>query len=80
MRTCLWHELQPTALCSQHQQHTNSCVLLFALWCSLLPDFHVVTLSSQIGRLAYELAQVGGSNDAAVPDRSLDYHSLDSLW
>lgn len=42
-------------------------------------DFHVVTLSSQIGRLAYELAQVNGS-DAAVPDKSLDYHSLDSLW
>lgn len=58
-------------------------------------DTLVMTFSSQIGRLSYELAQVNGSSSGGgssngvgssgssiggVPDRSLHYHSVDSLW
>jgi hypothetical protein len=59
-------------------------------------DMLVMTFSSQIGRLSYELAQVNGSSgggggrsygvgssgssSGGVPDRSLHYHSVDSLW
>lgn len=41
-------------------------------------DFNVGTLSSQIGRLTYELSQVNGSTE--VSDRSLHFHSLDVRW
>lgn len=62
--------------CSQQRRH----ITLVPRCCLCTrPDFQVVTLSSQIGRLAYELAQVSGNNAAGL-DKSLDYHSLDSLW
>lgn len=51
-------------------------------------DYLVGTFSSQVSRLAYEIMQVNGSSSsssspgagAAVTDRSLHYHSVDSMW
>jgi hypothetical protein len=39
-------------------------------------DFLVGTFSSQVSRLAFELAQVNGTST----DPSMHYHSVDSLW
>jgi hypothetical protein len=44
-------------------------------------DYLVGTFSSQVSRLAYELALVNGSSSQpAVTDPSLHYHSVDSMW
>lgn len=44
-------------------------------------DYLVGTFSSQVSRLAYEIALVNGSSSQpAVTDPSLHYHSVDSMW